>query len=331
MGRVRNWQRNNHLLYLGRLNMSYKILILDDNRDDRDIIAREVERALPDARIQAISNSQQYAAITDNDIRELDAALVDYKLHWSDGLSILRRIRSVSQNCAVIMVTGTGNEEVAVEAMKSGLDDYIVKNSSHWSRIPVALQNAITHRNTVFRLQEVEDGLLKHKVALEKANSILRVVSALSSELIGLGGQSLYDILETVGIALDLDVISICHSATEDSKEILSWRRGISKEQPEVSPCSSGGECMTKHRYCGPSDKVPPCMSVVARPMGTVILVPVDIRYDHATVMFGRKTQEQWSAAEVDAISALARLIAIVERSARQEKELETFIRETVK
>ena len=55
-------------------------------------------------------------------------ALVDYRLPDGDGLTALRTIRRAHPEVPVIIVTGAGSQEVAVEAMKLGADDYIVKH-----------------------------------------------------------------------------------------------------------------------------------------------------------------------------------------------------------
>ncbi len=60
-----------------------------------------------------------------------DLIITDFQLNWSTGLQLLARFRKHSPNAPIIMYTGTGNELVAVEAMKSGVEDYIVKSVSN--------------------------------------------------------------------------------------------------------------------------------------------------------------------------------------------------------
>ena len=46
--------------------------------------------------------------------------MTDYHLQWSDGIRVLQAVKQRLPNCPVIMFTATGNEEIAVEAMKKG-------------------------------------------------------------------------------------------------------------------------------------------------------------------------------------------------------------------
>ncbi|MBD2299276.1 PAS domain S-box protein [Nostoc sp. FACHB-190] len=72
-----------------------------------------------------------------------DVILLDYLLPDEDGLEFLQQLRQKLQNrqSAVIMLTGAGDEMIAVNAMKYGAQDYLVKN--HFT--PKALHNAIHH------------------------------------------------------------------------------------------------------------------------------------------------------------------------------------------
>jgi CheY-like chemotaxis protein len=84
--------------------------------------------------------------------------ITDYRLLWSDGITVLRAVKARCPACPVLMFTNTGSEEVAVEAMKSGLDDYLIKSPHHFSRLTIAartvLERAASARQPSF-LREV--------------------------------------------------------------------------------------------------------------------------------------------------------------------------------
>ena len=125
-----------------------KLLLVDDNPDDRTLVIHEMQREFPGLVVHQIYQPDALEAA----LKELDFDLVitDYRLNWSDGLEVLRQVRAVLPDCPVIMFTGTGNQEIAVQALKSGLDDYVIKSPKHFKRLPAAVRAAMKrHRKGV--------------------------------------------------------------------------------------------------------------------------------------------------------------------------------------
>ncbi|MEG4806811.1 response regulator [Microcoleus sp. F8-D3] len=101
------------------------ILLIDDNPNDRLMIERELRKTFPDLEIKSVIDIQTLEQILT--AGGFDIVITDYQLHWSDGLTILQKVHSRYPNCPVIMCTDSGSEQVAVEAMKAGLSDYVFK------------------------------------------------------------------------------------------------------------------------------------------------------------------------------------------------------------
>jgi PAS domain S-box-containing protein len=128
------------------------ILLVDDNPHDRHLVLREIRKAYPHSMIfQALDQAQFDQVLSTN---TFDVVVTDHNLHWSDGIHVLRSVKSRSPNCAVIMFTGTGSEEIAVEAMKYGLDDYIVKDVKNLVRLRSAIEAAIEQARIHVRTEE---------------------------------------------------------------------------------------------------------------------------------------------------------------------------------
>lgn len=79
---------------------------------------------------------------------QFDLALVDYHLPRASGLDLLAKIAGfpLAQQPAVIMLTGSGNESVAVEAMKRGAKDYLKKTEVDVPSLMRALQSALAQK-----------------------------------------------------------------------------------------------------------------------------------------------------------------------------------------
>jgi len=73
----------------------------------------------------------------------LAAILLDYSLPGMDGLTVLERTRERGYDIPVIMVTGQGDERIAVEAMKKGAYDYVVKSGNYRALLPSVIFKAV--------------------------------------------------------------------------------------------------------------------------------------------------------------------------------------------
>src|SRR5581483_6387827 len=58
-------------------------------------------------------------------------------------VNIVRAVKAARPQCPVLMFTATGTQEVAVEAMKAGLDDYVIKSAKHYVRLVVVVRSCL--------------------------------------------------------------------------------------------------------------------------------------------------------------------------------------------
>src|SRR5436190_22299194 len=141
------------------MNHSLRVLLIDDNPDDRLLALRALEREIPGLKATEITHQGMLDRIlTDGGF---DLVITDYQLRWSDGLKVLREVKRLWPNVPVIMFTGTGSEEIAVEAMKAGLDDYVIKSPRHFARLPSAALNAIRQAKCRREKAEAESNYLR--------------------------------------------------------------------------------------------------------------------------------------------------------------------------
>ena len=121
--------------------MAIRAVLIDDNPDDRALVLRELEREFPGLAVAHILDAAGFAALLDRG--GFDLVVTDYQLRWSDGLYVLKEIKRRYPGTPVIMFTGTGNEEVAVEAMRSGVDEYVIKTPQRLALLRLAARSAV--------------------------------------------------------------------------------------------------------------------------------------------------------------------------------------------
>jgi signal transduction histidine kinase len=131
-----------------------RILLIDDNPDDRLLVVRELKQEFPHIKIlEALDWSDIEQAFADD---EFDFVITDYELNWATGLDVLRAVKNHDADRPIVMFTNSGTQEVAVEAMKSGLDDYVVKSPKHFMRLRQAVQTVWQNTQIRRRARELE-------------------------------------------------------------------------------------------------------------------------------------------------------------------------------
>lgn len=172
------------------------LLLIDDNEDDRVLIIYELRREFPELQVESVidTESLHQALITGN----FNLVITDYQLRWNDGLTVLREIKTRYPNCPVIMFTDSGDQEIAVEAMKSGLDDYIIKSPKHYVRLRGAVRSALNRVETQQRADRLEmrlQALLNRlNVGVFRSTADGRILEGNAAFLRLLGVRSLQDV-----------------------------------------------------------------------------------------------------------------------------------------
>ncbi len=146
-----------------------RILVIDDNPDDRELVVHEARALFPDADIVELFT-----------IEALDSALsdgppglvvTDLNLRFAQGSEVLSAVKALYPDCPVVMYTGTGSETIAVELMKAGLDDYVVKAPHRLPRLRMSLKRTVELAASRAVLNDREARLA---TALERQRVIVR-------------------------------------------------------------------------------------------------------------------------------------------------------------
>ncbi len=130
------------------------VLLIDDNPNDRLLARRELAKEFDTLAVREVINQLELdqALATGG----FDMVITDYQLGWSDGIQVLRAVKSQPTARPVIMFTNTGTQEIAVEAMKSGLSDYVIKSPRHFLRLRQSVRSTWEQFQTQLRAAQLE-------------------------------------------------------------------------------------------------------------------------------------------------------------------------------
>ena len=150
-----------------------KILVVDDDVVDR----MAVQRSLQDAGVQlreTVEAADCASAIAILEQDDFDCALIDYQLPDGDGLSLVQQIRDRQFSIALIVLTGQGDEQLAVELMKAGANDYLAKGKLSPENLSRSLWSAVrVHRaeqQTAEATQKLRASEERYRLVLEGSN-----------------------------------------------------------------------------------------------------------------------------------------------------------------
>ncbi len=170
----------NHLLklmlYLSRVELhqgdngmsGYRLLVIGDDPVDRRMIAASLTQIAPGTcQIKEAADGAVGLAALRTD--QFDCIFIDFDLPDMNGLEFLTAAAvDGEQSCAVVLITGHGNEAVAVEAMKRGVQDYLVKDQVDASCLWRTLTRAVSKHKLQQRRADSLSDLRSSNLALER-------------------------------------------------------------------------------------------------------------------------------------------------------------------
>jgi two-component system, cell cycle sensor histidine kinase and response regulator CckA len=146
-----------------------RVLVVDDRAVDAELAEREVKRALSHCVFFRVDTAEAYLAALDS--FGPDLILSDYSMPAFDGLTAVRLAREHSSLTPVIIVTAAINEDTAVECMKAGAVDYVIKE--HIKRLGQAVVQALEQKKVRLARRQAEHDLRIKSFAVESSTAAI--------------------------------------------------------------------------------------------------------------------------------------------------------------
>jgi DNA-binding NtrC family response regulator len=144
------------------------ILLLEDDTSDAELIQELLEAGHIVCEVTRVQTRPEFvAALKDSGI---DLILADYKLPSFDGLSALKLAMNECPDLPFIFVSGTLGEEVAIEALKIGATDYVLKQ--RLSRLAPSVQRALREARERAERKKAEEALRRSEMYLAEAQRL---------------------------------------------------------------------------------------------------------------------------------------------------------------
>ena len=148
------------------------VLIVDDDKIIREQLRKELKRGFFEVFLAADGKTALEIFLRE----EIDILLLDIKLPDMDGLEVLEKVKEEKPDCEVIVITGFGTMEIAIQSLRRGAIDYIEK-PIETDELSAALGRAqeklaekeeLSYKNTLLVIDDEEETAKRLKAFLEK-------------------------------------------------------------------------------------------------------------------------------------------------------------------
>jgi two-component system cell cycle sensor histidine kinase/response regulator CckA len=182
-----------------------KVLIIDDNPADRFLLAKDIIGRFRTAEIAEAESVEEAFDLIDN--RQFDIILLDYYLRSQDGLELLEQFKSRHIEIPIIVITGRGDERIAVEAIKRGAKDYLNKDFLTSERLEITIKSILQNQE-----RDKEKSELERKIT----EAWIRYQSIFE------GAKEVIFICDHVGNLVDINPAGLRLFGYKDKSEILN-------------------------------------------------------------------------------------------------------------
>ena len=135
-----------------------RILLVDESPGAETDVARSLSATIPLATVERVPG--QAELLTALGSGRFDVVITEARLSWIDGFDVLRAVKERQPDHPVLMVTATGDEDLAVSALQAGFDDYVRKAPDQGPRLAAAVSSALERARERAARRRAEEALV---------------------------------------------------------------------------------------------------------------------------------------------------------------------------
>ncbi len=150
-----------------------KILYVEDEIAHVELTQRTLEDNLADEFVLYHRDNLKDAFELLKTEPDIDLVLTDLRLPDGSGLELLEMVKELPFHPAVVLVTGQGDQEIAVKALKAGAADYLVKQSDYLHRLPVVISNAVAQNRLEHEQAAKREAEGKYQSLIEQTPAVV--------------------------------------------------------------------------------------------------------------------------------------------------------------
>ena len=147
-----------------------RILLVEDNEHDWLAFRRAFQKSQILSEIRRCVRAEEALRRLDTDASSFDLVVTDYKLPGMSGLELCQALLEREVPLPLVLLTGAGTEHLAVEALKAGVDDYLIKDpdQGYLELLPLVLPEVVRKYGDRLARQRAEEALRGYSERLEE-------------------------------------------------------------------------------------------------------------------------------------------------------------------
>jgi DNA-binding response OmpR family regulator len=146
-----------------------RVLLVEDDKHDRTFFHKAFRRSQVSCEITEFERGEEALKRLRTDASSFDLVVIDHGLPGISGLDLCKELLDEKVPLPLVLLTGRGSEELAVEALKAGVDDYIIKDSGlgYLDLLPAVLPDVVRKYDDRIARKQAEQALRKAHDELE--------------------------------------------------------------------------------------------------------------------------------------------------------------------